>query len=231
MRTETLIATIRWFHILSGFFAFFIAPIPLLTAKGGKTHRRWGKIYFWSMAAVAGTAIVLALYRPVLFLALVAVFSFYFAFRGYRVLSRKRPQQGQGPKAADWLGAVLALLGGGALLVLGITQPGPTWVKLGPVAFVFGVLGVLLAAADIHQFLFPPKDKNFWWYSHMGGMIGSYIAAVSAFSVVNFHFLPIAVRWLWPTVIGVPAIFVWIRYYRRKFAQVGKAPLALDAGV
>ena len=51
----------------------------------------------------------------------------------------------------------------------------------------------------------------------MGGMLGSYIAAVSAFSAVNFHFLPPAIRWLWPSVIGVPAIFIWIGYYRRKF--------------
>ena len=127
MTTETLIAATRWVHILFGCLAFFIAPIPLLSGKGGKTHRRWGKIYFWSMAVMAGTAIVLAVYRPVLFLALVAVFSFYFAFRGYRVLSRKRPEQGQGPKALDWLGAVLALLGGMALLVLGITPPSPMW--------------------------------------------------------------------------------------------------------
>ena len=59
----------------------------------------------------------------------------------------------------------------------------------------------------------------------MGGMIGSYIAAVSAFSVVNFHFLPPAVRWLWPSAIGVPAILLWIRYYRQKFnrKQIAKA--------
>ena len=100
-------------HILAGFTAFVIAPIPLLTAQGGRTHRRWGKIYFWSMAVMAGTALVLALWLPVLFLAFIAVFSFYFAFRGYRVLFRKRPLQGQGPKAIDWAAAVLALLGSG----------------------------------------------------------------------------------------------------------------------
>ena len=47
------------------------------------------------------------------------------------------------------------------------------------VAIVFGVIGVALAAIE---FLHPPGDQNFWWYAHMGGMMGSYIAAVSAFS-------------------------------------------------
>ncbi len=143
------IQAVRWTHILAGFTAFFIAPVPLLTAKGGKTHRRWGKVYFWAMAVVAATAIVLALWRPILFLAFVSVFSFYFAFRGYRVLSHKRPLQGQGPAAIDWVAAVLALLGSSALIVLGILRPRPVWVQLSVVAIVFGVIGVSFAASDI----------------------------------------------------------------------------------
>ena len=96
--SSLVIQTVLWTHILAGFTAFFIAPVPLLTAKGGKTHRRWGKIYFWAMALMAATAMVLALWRPVLFLAFISVFSFYFAFRGYRVLSHKRPSAGARPR-------------------------------------------------------------------------------------------------------------------------------------
>ena len=44
----------------------------------------------------------------------------------------------------------------------------------------------------------------------MANMIGSYIAAVTAFSVVNFHALPTTIRWLWPTIIGTPLIAIWI---------------------
>jgi hypothetical protein len=120
-----VIQAVRWMHILAGFTAFFAAPVPMLTAKGGKTHRRWGKIYFWAMAVVAAAAMVLALWRAILFLAFIAVFSFYFGFRGYRVLSRKRPLQGQGPSAIDWAAAVLAFLGSVTLMVLGIVRPVP----------------------------------------------------------------------------------------------------------
>jgi hypothetical protein len=70
--------------------------VPLLTAKGGKTHRRRGTIYFWALAVVAITAMVLELWFPILFLAFIAVFSFYFASRGYRVLAvgvlHRKPQ-------------------------------------------------------------------------------------------------------------------------------------------
>jgi uncharacterized membrane protein len=221
-----VIQTVRWTHILAGFLAFFIAPIPLLTAKGGKTHRRWGRIYFWAMAVAAASAMILALWRPILFLAFIAVFSFYLAFRGYRVLSRKNPSQGQGPRAMDWAAAVLAFLGGAALIVLGIVRPSPVWKQLSVVPIVFGILGVVLSANDIWRFIHPPADRKFWWYAHMGGMIGSYIAAVSAFSVVNFPFLPAAVRWLWPTAVGVPGIFIWVGYYKRKFGRDGKPAVA-----
>ena len=34
--------------------------------------------------------------------------------------------------------------------------------------------------------------------------------------------LPTAVRWLWPSAIGVPGIFIWVGYYRRRFDRKGK---------
>jgi hypothetical protein len=230
MSLATIIRGILVVHVLAGFTAFFIAPVPLLTAKGGKTHRRWGKIYFWAMAVVASTAMVLAIWRPILFLAFVAVFSFYFAFRGYRVLSRKRPLEGQGPGVIDWVGAVLAFLGSAMLTVLGILRPSPVWVQLSFVAIAFGLIGMTFSVSDMWEFTHPPADKNFWWYAHMGGMIGSYIAAVSAFSVVNFHFLPTAVRWLWPSFIGIPGIIILTTYYKRKFAGKGKHAAVAPAG-
>ena len=53
----------------------------------------------------------------------------------------------------------------------------------------------------------------------MSGMIGAYIAALSAFSAVNFNFpwMPKVVQWLWPTLIGSPLLAYWIRKYHAKF--------------
>ena len=57
-------------------------------------------------------------------------------------------------------------------------------------------------------------------------MIASYIAAVAAFSVVNLgpFFGNAWWVWLWPVIVGVPAIRVWKNYYRRKFSASQKAP-------
>ena len=214
---------LRWIHIAAGALALGLAPLAMLTVKGGPAHRLWGKIYFWSMAVVASTAVVMALWRPQIFLALLAVFSFYQAFTGYRSLSRKRPAQGQGPVAVDWAAALLTFAVSTALVVLGLVRPGPSWQRLGIVPVVFGALGMILAGLDIGKFVRPPADRNAWWFAHMGGMLGSYIATVSAFSVVNFTFLPIGVRWLWPTVIGTPLIAVWITYHKIRFRRATSA--------
>jgi hypothetical protein len=200
-----------------------LAPLAMLTVKGGRAHRRWGKIYFWSMAVVAVTAVAIALWRPKIFLALLAVFSFYMAFSGYRTLWRKRPTQAQGPAALDWTAALLTFAVSAAMAVLGLVRPGEAWQRLGIVPVVFGGLGMILAGLDIAKFVRPPADRNAWWFAHMGGMLGSYIATVSAFSVVNFTFLPTAVRWLWPTVIGTPLIALWITYYRIRFSRAPTA--------
>jgi hypothetical protein len=220
---ENLIRGLLVLHIIAGFAAFFCAPVALLTVKGGKTHRRFGKYYLYLMMVVALTAMIIAVYRPIVFLALVAVFSAYFAFKGYRILQRKNaPAQ-----PLDWAGASLMVASGVGLITLGLLQPAGYRMPSPAVSVAFGVVAVLFGGFDMLQFLRPPADKNAWWYGHMSGMLGSYIAAVSAFSAVNFSFLPPTVRWLWPSAIGIPVIFLWIGYYQRKFNRRKDAAAAL----
>jgi hypothetical protein len=225
----TLIRALLAIHVAAGMTALVVAPIAMVTVKGGPAHRRWGAVYYWAMALVALTAVVLAVWRPNPFLALVAVFSFYFAFRGRRVLGHKRPEGGERPTALDWAAAIGTAVASLALVVLGVVQPGPVWAQLGKVAVVFGVLGLGLAGLDLRRFVRPPEDRRAWWYSHMTGMLGSYLAAVSAFSVVNLTFLPTTVRWLWPTLLGTPLIALWITYYKRRFARRDRDSAAIAA--
>jgi hypothetical protein len=157
------------------------------------------------------------------------VFSFYFAFRGRRILARKRPDRGERATALDWAAAITTAAASGALAILGIVQPGPVWVQLGPVAIVFGLLGLALSGRDLRSFVRPAADRSAWWFAHMTGMLGSYLAALSAFSVVNFTFLPTTARWLWPTLLGTPLIVLWITSYKRRFAARRRDPTVAAA--
>jgi hypothetical protein len=209
-------------HVAAGSGAFLLAPLALVTAKGGKAHRLWGKVYFWCMAVVASTALVLAAYRPILFLALVAIFSFYAAFTAYRVLGQKAAWQGQsGVRGLDWVAAILCFAASAALLLSGAVRPDFVQ-NLRIPALVFGAIGLRISARAMWRFTHPPTEKMFWWYAHLQGMIGSYIAAWTAFCLVTIgpRVHGAAQLWLWllPVSVGFPAIIATTAYYKRKFS-------------
>jgi uncharacterized membrane protein len=215
-------------HIGAGFGSFLLAPVALVTAKGGKAHKRWGMVYLWCMGGVAATALPMALYRPVLFLALVAIFSFYVAFSGYRVLKLKDLPRGGRAKPVDWMAGAVAFAAGLALALLAWQKPAAVQ-HMGIVAILFGGLCMRAAAGQMWSFVRKPQEKMFWWYTHLGNFIGSYIAAWTAFSVVTLPrlFGNHIWLWLWPTAIGVPAIVLTTAYYKRKFAP--RQPLPAPA--
>jgi hypothetical protein len=206
-------------HIAGGAMSFLLAPVALVTAKGGKQHKRWGKVYLWSMGTVAATAVPLAFFFPVRFLARVSVFSFYFAFSGYRVLRLKELARGGSAEAIDWIAAAVTF--STSVLLAWLSWFRPALIEVIPiVGVIFGIIGIRVALMQMVSFVRKPKEKMFWWYTHLGNFIGSYIAAWSAFSVVTLSRIlgNQWYVWLWPVMIGVPAIVVTTAYYKRKFA-------------
>jgi len=210
-------------HVTAGAASFLLAPVALATVKGGTAHRRWGMVYLWAMGVVASTALPMALYRPVLFLALVAVFSFYAAWSGYRATKLKDLARGGKAQPIDWAAGVVTFCSSAALAGLAVFKPAAVQ-HMGVVAILFGIIGMRLAAGELWKFVRKPTEKMFWWYSHLGNMIASYIAAWTAFSVVTLprFFGHSMWLWLWPTMVGVPAIILTTGYYKRKFAPRAK---------
>lgn len=215
-------------HVVAGIFALVLAPVAMATRKGGRAHRLGGRVYFWAMAAIFVTALGLLVYRPNVFLLIISVLSFYGAFSGTRSLKRKRPQAGQGATWPDRVGAWGALAAGGAFVAWGALTLLGLLETNAPGAFSFlGVgFGVALgrdALSDLRSFGAPPTDRNWWWFYHMERMLGSYIAAVTAFMVQTVGpRLPPGLEWtVWvaPALIGGPLIGVWIASYRRAFRR------------
>jgi uncharacterized membrane protein len=213
---STVETGVLWVHIAAGFLALFAGLGAFLTRKGGRRHRRSGRVFVGSMAVVSGSALALYPFEPSflrLFLSLVAVFSFYFAFSGYRTLSRKRPASSAAP--VDWLAVGLYGLVSAGLVVLGVGRllGGSDFAA---VLLVFGGLGLLFTIVDIRSFR-RERAPTDWIGEHVVRMGGGYIAAVSAFSAVNFGFLPAVPRWLWPTLLGTPALVYLRRRYEARF--------------
>lgn len=209
-----------WLHAAAGLLALCAGAGAILTAKGGRRHRQFGRGYVSSMAVVSGTSLVLYALGPGfwrLFLGCVAVFSFYFAFSGYRVLSRKRPSDQ--PATVDWFAVGLLAVASLGLLGLGVDRF-RQGTRFATVILVFGGIGTAFALGDLRGFR-RETEPGAWITAHLVRMGAGYIATVSAFSAVNFLFLPAVLRWLWPTLLGTPLLFAAARKYDETVRPAG----------
>ncbi len=204
-------------HVIFGIIAFTSAPGAMMTKKGSLWHKRFGSAFFYAMMAVAASAFILWTLGSQLFLMLLAVFSFYLAFSGYRAVKIKN---GTAEKI-DWLVAGAALLAGKGLVIMGAMTlyKGDSF---GFVALALGAGCADSAARDLLRFTRPVTDRQAWLINHLTKMLGAYIATVTAVSAVNFHFLPPVWRWLWPSIVIAPFIFMWVRKYRMRTTSTSK---------
>lgn len=219
---STLVPWLLGIHVTAGGIALFVAPMAMVTHKGGNWHRRWGKIFFYGMIVVCATAIILGILHPKNFwLVLVAVFSFYLVASGYRSLYLKQLHKGLRPARIDLtLHGIAAVVNGGLLiwglahLILGSFRSQAVLLTL------FGLIGTLMVMNGIMKFYRRRHGKREWLFGHMAGFLGGYIVTLSAFSVVNLTMIkPIWLEWLWPVIIGVPLVFLWVWRLKRRFAK------------
>lgn len=89
----------------------------------------------------------------------------------------------------------------------------------GIVFLVFGLLGLRIVKTDFSAFRGKLDIQNTWLIIHIQRMIGAYIAALTAFLVVNNKILPGYIAWLLPTVILLPLIIIWTKKYTVKRAK------------
>jgi uncharacterized membrane protein len=208
---STVEAWSLWLHVAAGTVALVAGLGALLATKGGRRHRLAGRVFLASMTVVVATVFVLVAVDPTTFrvvLALVAVFSGYLAFSGYRALPRNRP--GGAAATVDWLAA-----GGVVLASLWLGGWGVAWVvtgqSFGTVMAVFGGIGVGYGAMDLHSFRADGGGE--WVVSHLQRMVAAVVATVSAVSAVNLTPALGILAWLWPTLLGAPLIAYWSNEY------------------
>lgn len=206
-------------HIVSGAISLLVAPVAMIVEKGGEAHRKWGRTFFWAMTIVFVTAVVLSIVSWNPFLLMIGVFSYYSIVSGYRWLYLKKRHLGQQPKTIDWVALVITTLFNICFVIWGIYMAvNNNYSIFAYLAIGFGLGGLMVAKGNLVKFLKHPP-KNAWIYEHIGGMIGGYIATVTAFSSQMMNFLPGWMQWIWPTLIGIPLMAYWIRKYKNKFER------------
>jgi uncharacterized membrane protein len=221
-------------HIAGGATALLSMVPPLVARKGGRVHVRAGWVFVSGMTVVSITAFILSaarfLFDPQggpagLFLFYIAILTAAGVSAGIRALRGKRRT---GPQAHPWDIGMAALL---TATGLGMAAYGA--VERMPLFIAFSAIGILNGVGQLRYWLRPPTSHMHWWYEHMSGMLGSCIAAVTAFLVNNASHLGLPrtslIVWLGPAAIGGTATAVWTAYYRRRFERrraASAAPVA-----
>jgi uncharacterized membrane protein len=219
-----LIKVFLQIHIATGVLVLILGMLQIVLPKHGKRHRVLGRLYYYGMTSIFLTSIVLCLFDYDLplfsrvFLAVVALFSYYSALMGmrfgkYKVLPK--------PLLTDKIIATCGMLSWLGMLGVGV------WCLLNKnytAAIILDVFSVIFGWAVITDFrklvlmnstdrLFDPRS---WLLNHSGRILGSYIAATTAFCVNVSPFPFQILNWLVPSAMG----FILIPYFSRKVRKM-----------
>ncbi len=210
METVKTIALIL--HIATGFIGLVIGPIAMISKKGSRVHIKSGRIFYWAMLIASVSGLALSIVGNIIFLALIAIFSGYHILFGYRALDI---YNGKPISAKDH---ILHTIAGSCMLVFivfgaYIFNMSRT---LAILSLLFGIGGLVTVIGNYKYILKKNISHKKWLLKHISGMMGGYIASVSAFSVTQLHFLPDLIQWLWPTIIFTPLIIFWSAKYGKR---------------
>lgn len=196
-----------YFHAALGGIALLSGFIAAISTKGSKPHKRFGVIFHHSMIASIILSIIIAAsperWNP--FLLGIGFFSLYAVVSGRRCLKSK--MNGYDFNLDRFL-AVIYIING----FLMVFAPYFFQNKMNIVLAVFGTLSVFGGINDLLAYKNPSKYAKERIKHHINKISGGYIAAVTAFIVVN-ELLPGYWAWFTPSVIGI----IFATYYNVKF--------------
>lgn len=228
-------------HVAAGFVGLAAFWIPVFARKGGRVHVQAGRVYAWCAYVVTVSAVVASAgriaalqaqgigvadrpepYGFALFLGYLGVVTFATVRHAMRVVAtRQSPERLRTPfhQALAWV----SIAGSGAVIVFALAA----WSDISPILLGLSPIGLFTGPGMLRMMRRPRGRRMGWFYSHLGSMLGGGIAFHTAFAVFGAQRLwdydlagPLAVvPWILPTAVGIPAIVVWTRYYRRRFER------------
>tara|TARA_Y100001935_G_C17114784_1_gene412641 strand:- start:54 stop:713 length:660 start_codon:yes stop_codon:yes gene_type:complete len=202
-----------YLHILAGFISLGIAYLLLFIKKGNKRHKKLGMIYVYGMSTIFVTAIPLSLlgeFNPFLFV--IAIFSFYLAFSGYR---QGRDRNGAREQIDKVLGVFITATGilFYSMAVSLFLIKDSMWIT----SVLFGSIALVLGINDFRRMKIVERP-NFYDRTnlHLNLMLAATIATTTAFIVTIEPFATIWFNWVAPTIVGTPII---IYFSKRELAK------------
>ena len=202
-----------YLHILAGFISLGIAYVLLFMKKGNKRHKKLGMIYVYGMSTIFVTAIPLSLigeFNPFLFV--IAIFSFYLAFSGYRQGRDRNGAREQIDKALGIFITATSILFYSMAVSLYLIEDS-MWIT----SVIFGSIALVFSINDFRRMKIVERP-NFYDRTnlHLNLMLAGTIATTTAFIVTIDPFSTLWLNWIAPTIVGTPII---IYFSKRELAK------------
>ena len=202
-----------YLHILAGFISLAIAYVLLFIKKGNKRHKKLGMIYVYGMTTIFVTAIPLSLlgeFNPFLFV--IAIFSFYLAFSGYRQGRDRNGARGQIDKVLGVFITATSILFYSMAMSLYLIEDS-MWIT----SVVFGSIALGMGINDFRRMKIDERPDFYDRTNlHLNLMLAGTIATTTAFIVTLNPFSIDWLNWVAPTFVGTPII---IYFSRRELAK------------
>jgi len=207
---------VRILHIIAGILIAVSGLLQILLKKGGKLHRVIGTVYFLVWPIVVITGWILGSFL----IAMLGAFGFYMAYTGYRFGRLKSTKINSVDKWMIVSAVILSIM----IFVFGIYLLLFDKNNFGIILVFFGVIFSSITIRDSNGYIRGKLNRKMsgdsmeWFFEHFGRMYISYIAAMTAFTVIQnpFPFF-VVLNWILPTVIGTGIIIFTSRYYRKKY--------------
>jgi len=202
-----------YLHILAGLISLGIAYVLLFIKKGNKRHKKLGLIYVYGMSTIFVTAIPLSLlgeFNPFLFV--VAIFSFYLAFSGYRQGRDRNGAREQIDKVLGVFITATSILFYSMAVSLYLIEDS-MWIT----SVVFGSIALGMGINDLRRMKIVERPDFYDRTNlHLNLMLAGTIATTTAFIVTLNPFSIDWLNWVAPTIVGTPII---IYFSKRELAK------------
>jgi uncharacterized membrane protein len=192
-------------HVVFGTAVLLLGPAALLLRGRLGLHRKLGISFVVAMGVVIVSAAFMWQKPHHLFLLFLDAIAAYLVFYGWRSLRRAQDPHSARGRALDAAVVIALVLDSAAVVWMGAAGSTTVVRNIALVLFTLGGIGFVFAAFDLRG-LASGWSRRRRLSNHFTGMIAAYISAVTAFCVINFHGIPIYVRWLAPSAIGTIVI-------------------------
>ncbi len=183
----------------------------IVTPKGSPQHKRYGRYFFYGMTGIFITAIPMAIIKSNTFLFLIALFSYYLAYTGWRYARRREHTV---PKS-DWLVCLMMLAASTMMMVMGLWEFNVENIQ-SMVLIIFGLIGAIFSFNDARLYYLNTISTTTRIAKHLGAMLGGTIAIYTAFLVTNVRIASPIILWLGPTFFISPIAIYWTRKVEQK---------------